>query len=168
MIRAYFLLGVEDLSVPYALREAVFVKEQGFSAENERDELDRMAIHAVLTEDETPYATGRLYYQDGQWHIGRVCVLKAKREMHFGDLIMRMLLDRARSFGAQEVYVGAQAQAEGFYRKFGFERCGEDYMDEHCPHVPMKASMQKVESIVFGGCGGNCADCQGCPAPQEQ
>ena len=170
MIRAYFLLGVEDLSVPYALREEVFVKEQGFSAESERDEIDRMAMHAVLTEDGQPYATGRLFYQDGGWHIGRVCVLKEKRGSHFGDLIMRMLLDRARSLGAQDVTIGAQLTAEGFYEKFGFERCGDEYMDEHCPHVPMKVTMQKVESIVFGGCGGNCASCKGCgeSAPEEK
>ena len=162
MIKAYFLMGIENLAPALDIRKAVFVDEQGFSPEGEQDEFDRQALH-VIVEDGAPCGTGRLYFDGKKWCIGRVAVLKEKRGQHLGDLVMRMLLNQALGMKLESVYVGAQQQAVGFYEKYGFEPCGDAYMDEHCPHIPMRASMQKVEAMVFTGCGGDCASCgKGC------
>ena len=162
MVKAYFLLGVEDLSVPMEIRNKVFVEEQGFSAENENDDMDSRALHIVFTNDGKPVATGRLYFADGAWNIGRVCVLPEYRNLHLGDLLMRALLDQAIHYGADEIRVGAQKQVTGFYEKLGFEPYGEEYLDEGWPHVHMHISAKKVNEFVFGGCGGNCGSCGKC------
>lgn len=162
MIRAYFLMGFEDLSKALAIREKVFVEEQGFSRELERDGLDACALHAVVEDEGVPCATGRLYSENGQWHIGRMAVLKEKRGLHLGDLLVRMLLDRAIRSGAEEVYVGAQKHAQGFYEKLSFEVCGPEYDEEGCAHVPMMTTKERIEKKLFGGCGGECASCGKC------
>ncbi len=169
MIKGCLLLGVEDISEAYAIREEVFVREQGFSLENEKDEKDRFATHAILYNDDVPCATGRLYYDEGAWHIGRIAVLKEMRGKKLGDLLVRMLLDRALAFGAQSVYVGSQEHAIGFYEKMTFERAGDMYLDEGAPHYPMVTTRERMENILFAGCGGDCANCpNACPGGESK
>lgn len=40
--------------------------------------------------------------------------------------------------GAKKVALSAQVQAAGFYKKLGYVQVGEEYLDEHCPHVDME------------------------------
>ncbi|MDR2514834.1 MAG: GNAT family N-acetyltransferase [Christensenellaceae bacterium] len=154
MIYAKWLRGDEDLSQAYAVREAVFVREQGFAAEIEQDETDLRAAHALLIdEDGQPAGTARLFIdEEGYWHIGRVCVLKEKRGKHLGDLLMRMVLDKALRAGAKHFRLGAQADKLPFYEKYGFWPYGEPYLDEGVPHLHMEADEDSVREKVFGGC----------------
>ena len=94
MIRGKYLTSKDDIAPVLAVRNAVFVEEQGFSAEGERDAYDDMAIYALaFNEEGAPVSTGRLFVdRDGQFTIGRVCTLRAYRGQGYGDLIMRMLL----------------------------------------------------------------------------
>lgn len=140
MIEGKLIPGCADKSAPFAIRQAVFVEEQGFSAITEFDAVDDVALHVLVSEDGEPAATARLYEQDGAWHIGRVAVLKEHRGRGVGEIAMRILMQKAVQLGAQEVHVGAQRQAEGFYLRLGFTPCGPEYDDEGVPHVPMKAA----------------------------
>ncbi len=61
---------------PMGLRKEVFVDEQGFSLEADRDEQDKNALH-VLGLDETGAArcTARVFADaPGVWHAGRIAV----------------------------------------------------------------------------------------------
>ena len=163
MVSAYFIMGIEDLSLPFAIREEVFINEQGFSKELEQDAMDKRALHAVAVAEDTPCATGRLFFgDDGAWHIGRMAVLKQWRGQHMGDLVMRMLLSQALKAGASEVRLGAQEYACGFYEKFGFLPCGEPFDDEGCAHIPMRATAERINSVLKGNCSGSCAGCTAC------
>ena len=33
--------------------------------------------------------------------------------------------------------LSAQVQAKGFYKKLGYVQDGDEYLDEHCPHILM-------------------------------
>ena len=145
MIQGKFIPGIGDTSEVFAIRREVFVAEQGFAAETEFDEIDRSALHVLVTDGGQPAATARLYQKDGLWHIGRVAVRKAHRGRGVGAVAMRLLMQKANALGASEVHVGAQVQALGFYRSMGFTACGPEYDDEGVPHVPMVAE-------VTGGC----------------
>ena len=35
------------------------------------------------------------------------------------------------------IRIGAQQYLERFYRSFGFERAGDDYLEDDIPHLPM-------------------------------
>jgi len=139
MIEGKLIPGCGDRSEAFAIRQAVFVEEQGFSADLEFDSIDDTALHLLVLDGGRPAGTARLYQQDGSWHIGRVAVLKEHRGNGIGAVVMRIMMQKARQLGATEVYIGAQRQAEGFYSSFGFEPCAEEYDEEGVPHVPMKA-----------------------------
>lgn len=150
MIEGKFIPGFGDLSHAYAIRQAVFVDEQGFSADTEIDEVDKTALHVLVMYDSQPAATARLYQHDGLWHIGRVAVLREFRGHGVGAVAMRLMMQKARSLGAAEVHVGAQKQAERFYSRLGFVPCGLEYDEEGVPHVPMKAPV--ADGCCCGGC----------------
>ena len=150
MIQGKFIPGIGDTSEAFAIRHEVFVAEQGFAEETEFDQTDKTALHVLVTDGGQPAATARLYQQDGHWHIGRVAVRKAFRGKGVGAVAMRLLMQKAHALGASEVHVGAQVQAEGFYRSLGFTPCGPLYDDEGVPHVPMVAALSD-----------GCSCCQG-------
>lgn len=154
MIYGKWLRGSDDLSEAFAVRHAVFVEEQGFPAEVEQDEIDRRAIHALLKEEDgTPVGTARLYIgDDGYWHIGRVCIKKEARGKQLGDLLMRMVLDKALQAGAKHFRLGAQKAKVLFYEKYGFWVYGDEYLDEGQPHFHMEADDVSIAQKVFGGC----------------
>ena len=157
MITGKLIAGGGDLSEVQSIRMRVFVDEQGFPADEEMDQYDARAVHALLYDDDhNPAATGRLYIDDdGYWRIGRVAVLKEKRGAQLGDLVMRMLLDKALGVGAKRFRISAQRQAEGFYALYGFTPCGAEYMDHHVPHIDMEATDQSIVKAVFTGCRGS-------------
>ncbi|MFR4008005.1 MAG: hypothetical protein ACLT0Y_00855 [Christensenellales bacterium] len=53
MLYAKWIHGSDDISLAKAVREQVFVQEQGFEAEKEFDTFDKGAWHVVAMEDET-------------------------------------------------------------------------------------------------------------------
>ena len=121
----------------FSLREEVFIKEQGFK--EEFDERDKTCDHLLVTEDGETVGVARLF-PDGEktYHVGRICVKKCRRGEGFGRLILDACAKRAAELGAVRLILGAQLQAEGFYRLNGFVRFGELFEEEGCPHVMME------------------------------
>ncbi|MDL2232458.1 GNAT family N-acetyltransferase [Ruminococcaceae bacterium OttesenSCG-928-L11] len=133
-----------DLTDAYGVRTAVFVNEQGFSSELEIDDIDRSAYHIVMFEGGKPIATGRVFVdsQDKSTYIiGRVAVLKKYRSQGVGFKLMGKLEECAKSLGGTQVVLGAQMHAVPFYEKNGYTAFGEEYMEEHCPHIHMRKTL---------------------------
>ncbi len=131
--------GEELLSYAYAIREDVFIKEQGF--QNEFDDIDACAWHVVIFVDGTAAATGRTFPEKdrpGVWHIGRVAVRKEYRGQQYGAAVMRALEEKLKDLNAKRIVLSAQVQARGFYEALGYTAHGCEYLDEHCPHVEME------------------------------
>lgn len=143
------------------VRQAVFVEEQGFAGETERDALDEASWHAVLYEGEEPVATGRIYWAEGEFHVGRICVLRALRGRGYGDLLMRLLLYKALDHNAVSVTLGAQLHALPFYARYGFMPYGEEYLEEGVGHQRMRALAAEIRLESACG-GGGCEGCVGC------
>ncbi len=142
MITIKIKQGLVNLQEAATIRNAVFVDEQGFI--DEYDEIDDTAFHAVLYYNGEPAATARLYPECGSsYHIGRVAVLKAFRGKSLGTEIMNAAEEYARSLGGTEVYISAQTRAYEFYRKLGYTKYGEEYLEQHCPHIAMKKILIK-------------------------
>jgi YbgC/YbaW family acyl-CoA thioester hydrolase len=120
-----------------AIRDAVFVREQGIPVELEWDANDALCRHVVVSNRlGQALACGRLL-PDG--HIGRVAVLQAVRGSQTGLLLMRALMREAYAAGHREVEISAQLAVERFYRKLGFVACGEPHMEAGLPHLRMRA-----------------------------
>jgi predicted GNAT family N-acyltransferase len=122
-----------------ALREAVFVREQGVAPELEWDGLDASARH-FLAEDERgrPAGTARLL-PDG--HLGRVCVLPEARGRGLGGALVEAAVAAARAAGRERVWLGAQLQAIPFYEALGFTAEGPVFDDAGIPHRKMTLTM---------------------------
>lgn len=122
------------------IRELVFVREQGVPAEIEMDEQDAQCEHALAYgADGIALGTGRLL-PDG--HVGRMAVLKEWRGRGVGALLLRTLVERARVRGDAAVRLNAQTTAAGFYRRYGFEVYGPEFVEAGIAHVPMQRRLR--------------------------
>lgn len=119
-----------------AVRYEVFVLEQKVPVELEWDDMDAACLH-VLVYDESGQAvgTGRLL-PDG--HIGRMAVRERARGQGIGGIMLEALMTEARRRGDRCVLLNAQTHAEPFYRRFGFVRDGEEFMEAGIPHIGMR------------------------------
>lgn len=118
-----------------AVREAVFIREQGIPPELEWDEFDATCRHALaLSMNGEAIGCGRIFTNG---HIGRIAVMPSWREQKVGTAIMEALLDEARARGYKQADVDAQVYAVPFYEGFGFIKRGEPFMDAGLPHIKM-------------------------------
>ncbi len=118
-----------------ALRNAVFVREQGIPAEFEPDEWDARSVHCVAYRGDEPVGTGRLL-PDG--HIGRMAVRHDLRGQGIGARVLEALVGVAAARGDQRVELNAQQRVESFYRHHGFVPVGEPYDEVGIRHVRMR------------------------------
>ncbi len=138
MITYKFYQGKEKYEDCFFVRNEVFVKEQGFSLEIEQDDIDSICTHVVFYDENNPIATGRIFdNSEGEYTLGRICVLASHRGKGFGAQVIHTLEDKAKEFGAVETHLGAQLQALSFYQQLGYQEVGELYYEEDCPHIHM-------------------------------
>lgn len=134
--------GLENLEEAKKVREAVFVIEQGY--DEEFDEIDEIAWHVLILDNQQGIAVGRTYQDnhDSQlFHIGRMAVLKEYRKQSLGRLIMSNLEKQAKRLGAKTMKLSAQQHAIGFYQSMGYQVISEVYLDQGQPHVSMKKTI---------------------------
>jgi hypothetical protein len=125
------------------IRELVFVHEQGVPLALEWDEHDPQCDHALaFAADGSAVGTGRLL-PDG--HIGRMAVLKEWRAKGVGALLLQALVEQARRRRHAQVCLNAQTYAAGFYRRYGFEVSGPEFMEAGIAHVPMQRDLSAAD-----------------------
>ena len=118
-----------------AVRNAVFVDEQGVPADLEADGRDPDAVHFLAMDaGGNPIGTARLL-ADGQ--IGRIAVLPAFRRRGIARRLLGAALDAARVRGDRSVWLHAQIDAQALYLQAGFRIVGERFMEAGIPHIPM-------------------------------
>ena len=105
------------------IREQVFMEEQGFKAEF--DETDEDCLHLLIEEEGKPVAVGRMYGGNGEYHIGRIAVVKDCRKGGYGRRAVEALEKKAAELGGKKTVLSAQCQARGFYEKMGYHQEGD-------------------------------------------
>ena len=118
-----------------AVREDVFIREQGVSREEEMDGLDELCAH-VVARDQSGQAIGTARL-DTEGHIGRVAVLKAWRGAGVGKQLMEAIMALAAEQGRGSVVLNSQVHASGFYQQLGFVPEGEEFEEAGIPHIKM-------------------------------
>ena len=129
-----------------AIRQAVFVEEQGIAADLVTDETDAGAVHAVaFNRLGVPVATGRLVAAGpGASKIGRMASLASLRGAGAGRSVLEALLSAARDRGDREVLLHAQSSAAGFYLRQGFAVRGPTFLEAGLPHVAMTRALDTL------------------------
>jgi ElaA protein len=122
------------------VRIDVFVVEQAcaFGDLDGRD-LEATARHVWLEDPATPDAPIAGYLRlldnpDGSTEIGRVVTPLAHRGTGTGHRLMAEAMARIEG----PMYLKAQSRKSGFYASFGFVVCGEEFLEDDIPHVPMR------------------------------
>lgn len=123
-----------DRAALRAVREQVFVREQGVPIELEWDEFDPLCQHVVAEAAGQAIGAGRLL-PDG--HIGRMAVLEPWRGQGVGSALLKSLLQVARDRGIRRVRLNAQSRAVAFYARHGFVAEGEEFIEAGIPHRSM-------------------------------
>ncbi len=124
-----------------AIRQAVFVDEQGF--EVEFDDTDDKAVHLVGYDNGKPVAVCRFFYDDehSSYMIGRIAVVKELRGKHLGEQMVLAAEKFIKEIGGEKASLSAQLRASGFYEKLGYTKSGSEYYDEYCSHVLMSKEL---------------------------
>jgi len=122
------------------LRIDVFVVEQAcvFGDLDGRD-LEATARHLWLEDPATPDRPIAGYVRllqnpDGSTEIGRVVTPLAHRGTGTGHRLMAEAIARIDG----PMYLKAQSRKASFYASFGFAVCGEEFLEDDIPHVPMR------------------------------
>ena len=127
----------QELRDVFAIREAVFMREQHVSAALEWDGLDDTTKHVILFFRRKPVGCARIRFVHKKIKLERIAILKGYRGLGLGRKIMNYLLRYCARRPEREIILHAQVAVVPFYEKFGFRRRGKEFLDARIPHVEM-------------------------------
>ncbi|MDD3213073.1 MAG: GNAT family N-acetyltransferase [Eubacteriales bacterium] len=116
MIEGKWFAQGSDIGVALRIREAALGRG--------RDALDDEAQQVVVYRGGEPVGTARLWWRDGGFRAGDVCVLAQARGEGYGDLLVRLLLYKAMTHNAQSVTVVCPSACAPFFARYGFQPQG--------------------------------------------
>ncbi|WP_129044606.1 GNAT family N-acetyltransferase [Companilactobacillus metriopterae] len=122
-----------------AIRKEVFVDEQSVPENMEVDEYEDRCTYVTIYEDDKAIATARYFPTDDDGvHIQRVAVIKSSRKKGIASLLIEDIIEHTKKENYKYAILGAQDQAQGFYKKLGFKVIGDQYLDAGILHHDMK------------------------------
>jgi predicted GNAT family N-acyltransferase len=132
----------EELEGAIAVRMRVFVAGQSIPPEEELDEADATATHAVALYQGQVVGTGRLVRRDDTTaQIGRMAVDQPFRRRGIGGRILERLEEEARNQGMSHCVLHAQQYVKIFYAAYGYEEHGDVFLEVNIPHIEMRKDL---------------------------
>ncbi len=119
-----------------AIREEVFIAEQGVPREIEWDGADDTATHFLAIDEAGRDVGCARLLPDGQ--IGRMAVKAAFRGKGIGGDLLELAVQHAQNTGMAEVHLHAQTHATEFYAKHDFVPVGAVFDEANIPHQHMQ------------------------------
>ena len=128
-----------ELEAVIQVRFRVFVSEQAVPPEEELDEDDAIASHAIALYQGQIVGTGRLMRrEDATAQIGRMAVDAGWRRKGIGGRILEFLETTARTEGLRHSMLHAQEYVKNFYAAHGYREHGDTFLDANIPHIEMR------------------------------
>ncbi|WP_124058010.1 GNAT family N-acetyltransferase [Vaginisenegalia massiliensis] len=133
-----------DFQEALTIRQRVFIEEQGFSYEEEMDELDPLCWHLIGYLNGQAVATARIYFLNStHLKLQRIAVLPDFRGQQLGQKLLAEIDHWASQRGVQQLHLGAQDQAIGFYEQAGYSVSDPvGYLEGHVPHHDMVKNLK--------------------------
>jgi ElaA protein len=118
------------------LRSEVFVVEQDCAyLDPDGRDLEPSTRHLWIEDEGTVVAALRVLHDaDGATSIGRVVTAAAHRSQGLAADLVRTALATTTT---RPVRINAQSQLVEWYRRFGFEVSGDEFVEDGIPHTPM-------------------------------
>ena len=143
MVSTRWFQGRDNLDVVLNIRNEVF-SDENIKAEI-TDFYDDFAFNAVSYDEDNPVGTARLLFKEGKYFIDMLCVQKEFKGLNYEDLLIRMLIRKAVTIGAEKTYMEADSMTE-LFENIGFKE--------------VSTQNGKVLMVKEGDVGGSC--CGGC------
>lgn len=141
VVSSLHVVAFDDLDARTAyllwqLRERVFVVEQECAyLDLDGRDLEPATRHVYVDVADVPVAYLRVLEDPDEMRIGRVLVDPARRRTGLAEQLMTAALGVV---GERPCRLDAQSYLVDWYRRFGFEPCGEEFLEDGIPHVPMR------------------------------
>lgn len=145
MVSTKWVQGIESLNSYLEIRNKVFCEELKMDEESINDFYDEFAFNLILYVDGMAAGTGRLIFKDGKYFIDKLCVLKEYRRNSYGDLLIRMLIRKSVTIGAEKTYAEINKMYKPLFENIGFINVG----DEENSNILM---------MKMGDVGGHCCN----------
>ncbi len=126
MVSTRWFKGIENLEICLEIRKKVFCDELNMDCGFISDIYDEFSFNVVLYEDEKAVGTGRLTFKDGKYLIDKLCVLSEYRGSSLGELIIRMLVRKAVTIGAEKTYSVINKRCRKLFEQVGFKEISLD------------------------------------------
>ena len=137
-----FVETESELEGAVNVRMRVFVVEQQIPVEEEMDDADAAATHAIALDQGRVVGTGRIIYSDsGDAQIGRMAVDQEFRRRGVGGKILALLEEEARARGSVACTLHAQEYVKTFYAGSGYLEHGEVFLEVDIPHIEMRKEL---------------------------
>ncbi|KAB7672587.1 GNAT family N-acetyltransferase [Bacillus sp. B1-b2] len=130
----------EELQKAFQIRKEIFVVEQGVPLEDEFDEFDTLngaCEHILVFHEGNPVGTGRIRIVEMVGKLERICILEPYRKFGLGSVIIATLEELAGKRGISKVKLHGQTQAQGFYKRLGYQSSSSEFIEDGIPHVLM-------------------------------
>ena len=147
MISTRWFQGRKNLDVVLAIRKDVSEEQ---NEDMLTDIFDEFAFNAVLFDDDTPAGAARLLFKEGKYFIDRLCVKSKFKGLNYEDLLIRMLVRKAVTIGAEKTFTEAQETHAELFENIGFTAVSKE--------------SGRVLMVKEGDVGGSC--CGKCPEGQ--
>lgn len=122
------------------LRHTVLVEGLGLPSAWEFDDADPQALHLIARDDaDCPVGAARL---TADQRISRVAVLPTWQRHGVGTALLRQLVDRAKSFGWNELRLDAPVELVPFYAREGFTANGELFEAAGRMHQSLRRTLE--------------------------
>lgn len=132
----------QELEGAIAVRFRVFVAEQSVPPEEELDDADAAAAHAIALVSGEVVGTGRLVRRGPETvQIGRMAVDQPWRRQGVGGQILDYLEAQASAQGMRHCYLHAQEYVKAFYAAHGYQEHGQVFLDAGIRHIEMRKEL---------------------------
>ena len=130
----------EEMEGALSVRFRVFVAEQNVPMDEELDEFDSSATHAIVLSQGEVVATGRVVYgnEDSAARIGRMAVDMEWRRKGIGGRLLTFLEEEAAAQGVSTYILNAQEYVKDFYARHGYVERGETFLEANIVHILMR------------------------------
>ena len=135
MISVQKITSPKDLEKAFAIRDTVFVQEQGCPSDLEHEH-DDIAIHFLATVDGIPVGAARWRKTEQGYKLERFAVLKEYRGKGIAAAMIKTVLADL-PHDATYIYLNAQIDAVPVYEKNGFVKVGEQFEEAGIQHFKM-------------------------------
>ncbi len=142
MISTKWFQGKDKLNLVLSIRKEVLSQD----TDKLTDLYDEFAFNAVLYDEDKAAGTGRLLFKDGKYFIDMLCFKKQYKGLNYEDLLVRMLVRKAVTIGAEKTYIEVEEYQVELLENIGFNVVSND--------------KNTILMVKAGDVGGDCGACK--------